>query len=83
MRNIIDLLQYKIKNDFNKEVINKTRVVILTAKGDGFNNVLANWAYRLDIMIDLDINDIEINKDNYIEDLKYDFNKMMDIIYNQ
>ena len=79
--NYIDLIQYKVKNSYNNEVINQAKRTLSYAN-EGFKNVLNVWFERLNEMIRLDKNDIEINKD-YIEDAKCDRDKMIDIIYSK
>lgn len=77
---IDSMLQYKVKNAFNSEVINVTAKVVLGAKFDGFNNILNVWAPRLNDMINADMNNIEINKD-YIQEAKDTNKKMIEYLY--
>ena len=77
----IDLIQYKVKNSYNNEVISKAKRTLSYAN-EGFKNVFNIWFDRLNEMIRLDKNDVEINKD-YIEDAKYDSDKMIEIIYSK
>lgn len=77
---IDSMLQYKVKNTFNSEVINVTAKVVLGAKFDGFNNILNVWAPRLNDMINADMNNIEINKD-YIQEAKDTNKKMIEYLY--
>ena len=78
--NTDSMLQYKVKNTFNSEVINATKKVVLGAKFDGFKNVLKFWKPRLNDMINADMNNIEINKD-YIEEAKDTSRKMIQYLY--
>lgn len=78
--NTDSMLQYKVKNTFNSEVINATKKVVLGAKFDGFKNVLKLWEPRLNNMINADMNNIEINKD-YIEEAKDTNKKMTQYLY--
>ena len=79
--NYIDLIQYKVKNSYNNEVINQAKRTLSYAN-EGFKNVFNVWFYRLNEMIRLDKNNLEISKD-YIEDAKYDRDKMIEIIYSK
>ena len=79
--NYIDLIQYKVKNSYNNEVINQAKRTLSYAN-EGFKNVFNFWFDRLNKMIRLDKNDIEINKD-YIEDALYDRAKMSDFGYSK
>ena len=74
----IDLIQYKVKNSYNNEVINQAKRALRYAN-KGFKGPFNFWFDRLNKMIRLDKNDIEINKD-YIEDALYDISKMVEII---
>ena len=78
--NTDSMLQYKVKNTFNSEVINVTKKVVIGAKFDGFNNILNVWAPRLNNMINADMNNIEINKD-YIQEAKDVNKKMIEYLY--
>ena len=79
--NYIDLIQYKVKNSYNNEVINQAKRTLSYAN-EGFKNVFNNWYKILNEMITLDKNGTEINKD-YIEDAKSDRDKMIEIIYSK
>ena len=79
--NYIDLIQYKVKNSYNNEVINQAKRTLSYAN-EGFKNVFNVWFDRLNEMIRLDKNGLEINID-YIEDAKYDRDKMIEIIYSK
>ena len=79
--NYIDLIHYKVKNSYNNEVINQSKRTLGYAN-EGFKNVFNVWFERLNEMITLDKNDIEINTD-YIEDAKCDRDKMIEIIYSK
>ena len=79
--NYIDLIQYKVKNSYNNEVINQSKMTLSYAN-EGFKNVFNIWFERLNEMIRLDKNGLEINKD-YIEDAKHDRDKMIEIIYSK
>ena len=78
--NYIDLIQYKVKNSYNNEVINQAKRTLGYAN-EGCKNVFNIWFDRLNEMVILDKNGIEINKE-YIEDAKYDRDKMIEIIYS-
>lgn len=78
--NTDSMLQYKVKNTFNSEVINVTKKVVLGAKFDGFNNILNVWLPLLNDMINYDMNNIEINKD-YIQEAKDTNKKMIEYLY--
>lgn len=77
--NYIDLIQYKVKNSYNNEVIKQAKMTLSYAN-EGFKNVFNIWFERLNEMVRLDNNCLEINKD-YIEDAKHDRDKMIEIIY--
>ena len=77
----IDLIQYKVKNSYNNEVINQAKRTLCYAN-EGFKNVFNIWFERLNEMVRLDKNGLEINID-YIEDAKYDRDKMIEIIYSK
>lgn len=77
--NYIDLIQYKVKNNYNNEAIKQAKMTLSYAN-EGFKNVFNIWFDRLNEMVKLDNNDLEINKD-YIEDAKHDRDKMIEIIY--
>lgn len=79
--NTDSLIQYHVKNSFNNDVLKEVKKVVFSAKTDGFPNVLNRWVRLLNEMINLDMNDIEINKD-YIEEAKYDNKMMIHYIYN-
>ena len=79
--NYNDLIHYKVKNSYNNEVINQAKRTLSYAN-EGFKNVFNVWVERLNEMIRLDKNDIEINTD-YIEDAKCDRDKMIEIIYSK
>ena len=76
----IDLIQYKVKNSYNSEVISQAKRTLSYAN-EGFKNVFNIWFERLNEMI-RDKNGLEINTD-YIEDAKYDRDKMIEIIYSK
>ena len=77
----IDLIQYKVKNSYNNEVINQAKRTLSYAN-EGFKSVFNIWFERLNEMVRLDKNGLEINTD-YIEDAKYDRDKMIEIIYSK
>ena len=77
--NYIDLIQYKVKNSCNNEAIKQAKMTLSYAN-EGFKNVFNVWFERLNEMVRLDKNGLEINND-YIEDAKYDRDKMIEIIY--
>ena len=77
--NYIDLIQYKVKNSYNNEAIKQAKMTLSYAN-EGFKNVFNIWFERLNEMVRLDKNGLEINKD-YIEDAKNDKDKMIEIIY--
>ena len=77
--NYIDLIQYKVQNNENNEAIKQAKMTLSYAN-EGFKNVFNVWFERLNEMVRLDKNGLEINKD-YIEDAKYDRDKMIEIIY--
>ena len=79
--NYIDLIQYKVKNSYNNEAIKQAKMTLSYAN-EGFKNVFDIWFGRLNEMIRLDKNGLEINKD-YIEDAKSDRDKMIEIIYSK
>ena len=79
--NYIDLIQYKVKNSYNNEAIKQAKMTLSYAN-EGLKNVFNIWFERLNEMIRLDKNGLEINKD-YIEDAKYDRDKMIEIIYSK
>ena len=76
----IDLIQYKVKNSYNSEVISQAKRTLSYAN-ECFKNVFNIWFERLNEMVKLDKNGLEINTD-YIEDAKYDRDKMIEIIYS-
>ena len=78
--NYIDLIHYKVKNSYNKEVI-KHATRTLTYENEGIKNVFNNWIGILNEMINLDKNGLEINKD-YVEYAKHERDKMIEIIYS-
>ena len=77
--NYIDLIQYKVKNSYNNEAIKQAKMTLSYAN-EGFKNVFNVWFERLNEMVRLDKNGIEINTE-YIENAKYDRDKMIEIIY--
>lgn len=79
--NYIDLIQYKVQNSENNEVIKQAKMTLSYAN-EGFKNVFNVWFERLNEMVRLDKNGLEVNTD-YIEDAKYDRNKMIEIIYSK
>ena len=79
--NYTDLIQYKVKNSYNSEVISQAKRTLSYAN-EGFKNVFNIWFERLNEMVRLDKNGIEINTD-YIEDAKYDRDKIIEIIYSK
>jgi len=79
--NYIDLIQYKVQNSDNNEVINQAKRTLRYAN-EGFKNVFNVWFERLNEMVRLDKNGLKVNTD-YIEDAKYDRNKMIEIIYSK
>ena len=79
--NYIDLIQYKVQNIENNEAIKQAKMTLSYAN-EGFKNVFNVWFEKLNEMARLDKNGLEINKD-YIEDAKYDRDKMIEIIYSK
>lgn len=79
--NYIDLIQYKVQNSDNNEVIKQAKMTLSYAN-EGFKNVFNAWFERLNEMVRLDKNGFKVNTD-YIEDAKYDRNKMIEIIYSK
>lgn len=69
-------------------ILEKIEEKIITAKrtlryaNEGFKNVFNAWFERLNEMVRLDKNGFKVNTD-YIEDAKYDRNKMIEIIYSK
>ena len=55
--NYIDLIQYKVKNSYNNEVINQVKR-ILSYANEGFKNIFNIWFERLNEMVRLDKNSL-------------------------